>query len=112
MPKRTSADEKLSKFLSSLTTNAEVFALFGAGYPTSVYRVYVRIRPGTKWWTFDTRAQPCDVDPMKAQAKLPTTSRAAALWAPILRLVDYEYHPNKPALKQLFDAASELKSKG
>lgn len=72
--------------------------LFGAGYPTSVYKVYVRASPRAQWWKFDHDISQDVRDPMKYYAGLTVKARNAALWAPIAGLNDYEHDPKKPAV--------------
>ncbi|HVY61523.1 MAG TPA: hypothetical protein VHF22_07710 [Planctomycetota bacterium] len=110
MPKgfRERTEAKIEKYLAELTADAEAFALFGAGYPTSVYKVYVRASPKAKWWKFDHSVSPNVPDPMKYQARVKMKARAAALWSPIALLNEYQHHPDKPAVVRLMATVKNL----
>lgn len=101
-------EAKTAEYLANLSTDAEAFALFGAGYPTSVYRVYVRASPKAKWWKFDQSVSPDVADPMKRHAQLRVKARAVALWTPLARLNDYLHHPDKAAVARLMNRVRTL----
>ena len=104
-------EDKLARFLATLTEESEFFGLFGDGYPTSFYKVYVRpARTSRQWWKFESGAGPwyTNKDPMKYQASLKVSGRATAVWAPLTRIVDYAFSPEKPAIGRLFERANEL----
>jgi hypothetical protein len=94
-----------------LTGDAEILGFFGDGYPTSIYRAYVRARPESRWWRFDHGAGPSDVDPVKAQAELPVQARVSVVWTSLSRLADYQHHPDKAAVVLLMARAAELRKR-
>lgn len=104
-------EDKVARFLASLTEESEFFGLFGKGHPTSFYKVYVRpTRTSRQWWKFESAAGPwhTNQDPMKYQAGLKVSGRATAVWGPLGRIADYAFSPEKPAIGRLFDRARAL----
>jgi hypothetical protein len=101
---------KLDRYLASLSEESEFFGLLGTGYPGSFYKVYVRPTiKGREWWRFESSAGPSTTDPIKHQAKLPVTDRAAAVWCPLPFLADYTHDPAKQSIGLLIARAKELR---
>jgi hypothetical protein len=101
---------KVDRFVASLTNESEFFGLLGKGYPGSFYKVYVRETRDTKrWWVFEVGAAPSSLDPIKYQARLRVSGRAAAVWAPVPFLADYTHDPAKGSIGKLLARAGELR---
>jgi hypothetical protein len=101
---------KVDRFMASLTDESEFFGLLGRGYPGSFYKVYVRqTRDAKRWWVFEVGAAPSSLDPIKYQARLKVSGRAAAVWAPLPFLADYTHDPAKASIAKLLGRANELR---
>lgn len=104
-------NKKLEKFLASLSEESEFFGVLGTGYPNSFYKVYVRSKKTSKnWWKFEVGAGKTSLNPIKYQASLNVSSRAATVWAPIAYLPEYTYAPWKDSIGKLIERAKEIRA--
>lgn len=101
--------DKVDVFLAALTPESEFFGLIGEGYPTSLFKVYVRAkRTSSRWWKFGVNAAPVKRDPIKYQAKMQVSARAPAVWAPLAHLPHYQHPPQKAAIAKLLARVADL----
>jgi hypothetical protein len=100
---------KVERFVASLTVESEFFGLLGTGYRDSFYKIYVRATKDTfRWWRFEVEAGPSRIDPLKNQSDLKVAGRAAAIWAPLPFLCDYEHDPAKRSMARLWSRVADL----
>lgn len=100
--------DKELRYLESLTPDHEVFGLIGAGYPNSFYKLYVRAPGAKQWWRFEHGAGPSRIEPINDQRSVQVTWRAVSVWARVSQLVEYQCHPDKPALVRLMERVREV----
>jgi hypothetical protein len=95
-----------NELFSKLTNETELFGLFGAGYPTSLYKAFVRLTPNGQWYKVESDVGEAE-DPIAYQATLPMSVRQGCLWAP-LRLLNNYGVADKPALAALKERVASL----
>lgn len=101
--------DKASKYLATLTADSECFGLLGVPeHAGSFYKVYVRARPGERWWKAEREIVPVDFDPIQYQAEIPLSGRTAAVWCPLRWISCFEHHPKNGGLRMLFDRSRSV----
>lgn len=93
-------DKKYEAFLKTITTESEVYAIFGRGLPHLFYKVYVRATPRGRWWRIKQSARPVAYCPRKEAKSYPLKGRLGAFDGPVGYVLLYE-HINYEAICQL-----------
>lgn len=92
-------EAKAARFFASLTAESEFVGVTGVGHPASLYKVFVRAAPRSRWWRLEVTAGPTTA------ARLPT---GPAVRGRVADLAAWSFMPEREAIGRLFERAREL----
>ena len=103
---------KIDRYVYGLSKKSEFFGLFGIDNPKSFYRVFVRANSkSNRWWRFEESAGYVSYNPIKLQEGKSLDKTVGSVRDSFDKLINFEFKPEKSAIKKLFDRSREIGTK-